>query len=306
VTDILSKNIDIAQTKIRDSIPLHRVGMSQIECPVNIQIDGDVFKTPAKVDAYVSLDEPQKGIHMSRLFLEIERQFEASALSTDLLINVAKGFLNSHKGISKSAYIKVSFEYMLKRKALLSNHSGWRTYPVSLWCSLGNDTKVGADVTIEYSSTCPCSAALSRQLIQMQFDREYEGKQTLESRNVRNWLGTEEAIAGTPHGQRSLGIIKTELNSTQIDLKFLTQMIDTLETAVATPVQAAVKREDEQEFARLNAANLMFAEDACRSMHNSLVKLNQFRGVITEARHLESLHAHDAVAIASSGSLEIV
>ena len=37
-----------------------------------------------------------------------------------------------------------------------------------------------------------------------------------------------------------------------------------MEAALGTPVQTAVKREDEQAFARLNAANLMFCEDAAR------------------------------------------
>ena len=39
-------------------------------------------------------------------------------------------------------------------------------------------------------------------------------------------------------------------------------LIDAVEGALKTPVQAAVKREDEQEFARLNGQNLMFCEDA--------------------------------------------
>ena len=40
--------------------------------------------------------------------------------------------------------------------------------------------------------------------------------------------------------------------------------IDLAEGALKTPVQSAVKREDEQAFARLNGRNLMFCEDAAR------------------------------------------
>ena len=48
--------------------------------------------------------------------------------------------------------------------------------------------------------------------------------------------------------------------------------IDRIESSLKTPVQAAVKREDEQEFARLNGQNLMFCEDAARRLQHELDK----------------------------------
>lgn len=297
-------DIDIAQTKISNSIRLDRVGMSQIECPTLVTIDQTpAVRTPAKIDAFVSLDEPQKGIHMSRLFLTIEKHMEATPLSPALLQVIARDFLASHEGISKSAHIRVSFDLLIKRPALLSQNRGWRSYPVSLWASVGETSRVGADIVVKYSSTCPCSASLSRQLIQRQFDHDLASKPDLNATDVRAWLGTEQAIAGTPHGQRSEGRIRTELQSAFTDLSFLAVMIDVLEAKLATPVQAAVKREDEQEFARLNAANLMFAEDACRRMYSGLMTLDIFAGTFIEACHIESLHPHDAVAKVSSGTL---
>ncbi|MCX6125369.1 MAG: GTP cyclohydrolase FolE2 [Proteobacteria bacterium] len=297
-------SIDVAQTQILDSVRLDRVGMSKIECPVLVSLDSaTMVRAPALVDAYVSLDQPQKGIHMSRLFLVVEKHLESGPVCPDLLQSLVNEFLVTHSGISQSAYVRVGFDLMIKRPALLSQNSGWRSYPVSLWASIGKSSRVGADVTMRYSSTCPCSAALSRQLIQSQFDKDFDPMSPLEARDVRSWLGTEGAIAGTPHGQRSEGKILTELNAVPKDLGFLVQMINSLESSLTTPVQAAVKREDEQEFARLNAANLMFAEDACRRMHRTLATLGIFKGTSVEARHIESLHPHDAVAIVTSGTL---
>jgi GTP cyclohydrolase I len=66
-------------------------------------------------------------------------------------------------------------------------------------------------------------------------------------------------------------------------------------------VQAAVKREDEQEFARRNAHGPMFCEDAGRRLKAALdgdARLSDWR---VEVAHLESLHPHDAVAIAAKG-----
>lgn len=156
---------------------------------------------------------------------------------------------------------------------------------------------------VRYSSTCPCSAALSRQLIQKQFDQDFAHDEDLKSSDVRKWLGTEQAIAGTPHGQRSEGRIQTELKAPASSVDFLSDIIEVLEKALGTPVQTVVKREDEQEFARLNAANLMFAEDAARRMHVALRGLGFLSGTFVEAAHIESLHPHDAVAKVGSGTL---
>ena len=73
-------------------------------------------------------------------------------------------------------------------------------------------------------------------------------------------------------------------------------LIDRLETALATPVQTAVKREDEQAFARLNAENLMFCEDAARRVAAVLADDARVQRYEARVAHYESLHPHDAVA----------
>jgi GTP cyclohydrolase I len=62
-----------------------------------------------------------------------------------------------------------------------------------------------------------------------------------------------------------------------------------------------VKREDEQAFAELNAANPIFVEDAARLFCEQLradPRVGDFRIV---ASHQESLHSHDAVSILTEG-----
>ena len=66
-------------------------------------------------------------------------------------------------------------------------------------------------------------------------------------------------------------------------------------------MQTAVKREDEQAFARLNAANLMFCEDAARRLRNALDDDPDVIDFWVQASHLESLHPHNAVAVAVKG-----
>jgi GTP cyclohydrolase I len=62
-----------------------------------------------------------------------------------------------------------------------------------------------------------------------------------------------------------------------------------------------VKRADEQEFARLNAANLMFCEDAARRVQAELNKDKTLDDFWIRVNHMESLHPHDAVAIVTKG-----
>ena len=73
----------------------------------------------------------------------------------------------------------------------------------------------------------------------------------------------------TPHGQRShanITVIPTKIGT---EFNFM-QLIDQMEDAIRTPVQTAVKRIDEQEFAKRTGENLMFAEDAARNLSHAL------------------------------------
>ncbi|MBL8273040.1 MAG: GTP cyclohydrolase I FolE2, partial [Xanthomonadales bacterium] len=81
----------------------------------------------------------------------------------------------------------------------------------------------------------------------------------------------------------------------------LVDLIDLAEGALKTPVQAAVKRVDEQAFALLNGANLMFCEDAARRLQQALDADERVADFWVRASHYESLHPHNAVAVASKG-----
>jgi GTP cyclohydrolase IB len=297
--------IDVAKTKMSNAQRLDQVGMNDIECPVIIKLNNQIEQmSPGRADAYVSLDEPQKGIHMSRLFLTLTETLSQQPISPKIIQDISDKFLKSHEGISQSAQVKVQFELMLKRPALLSANEGWRSYPISIWSiSKPGQKQMGVDITIKYSSTCPCSAALARQLIQEKFKSSFAQETTLSTEKMMEWLGKEESIAGTPHGQRSEGHIRLILASALPNLDFIVPLIDDVERAITTPVQAAVKREDEQEFARLNAANLMFAEDAVRRISAAVRHNELFLGTSCHVSHLESLHPHNAVARVATGQL---
>jgi len=280
---------------------LERVGMSGVELVLRLRdASGEIFRTPARADAAVSLDDENvKGIHMSRLFLSLNQRLADAELSLPLVNEILKDFVRTHQDMSTNSFLTLAYEHSLKRPALLSDHAGWRAYPIKIHSAYrGGTFQHQMQIRLTYSSACPCSAALSRQLIQQAFEKAFGERSEISHDEIFEWLGTQEAILAVPHSQRSHADVLVELDSGLEDFP-IESLIDYLERVIATPVQTAVKREDEQEFARLNGANLMFCEDAARKLKAALEQFDGVHDFRVEINHLESLHPHDAAAVAT-------
>ena len=276
------------------------VGMENIQMPVRVRdADGELQRSPAWVTAQVSLDRPDtRGIHMSRLYLALDRLLDAEAISPCLIRRLLREFPDSPEGLSGRARLRFDFEMLLRRPALRSDNSGWRSYPVTIAADMdANGLRIELGLSLLYSSTCPASAALSREAIQRRF-RETFGEGSVDAMAVFDWLGSEQGMAVTPHSQRSRADLRLLLEPSFDDLP-IAGLIDALEATLSTPVQTAVKRDDEQAFAELNAANTLFCEDAARRLQSHLLAEPRIADFALRVAHLESLHAHDAVAEAS-------
>ncbi|MEC4559441.1 GTP cyclohydrolase FolE2 [Pseudomonas inefficax] len=282
---------DIAAQTQEYALPLNWVGMCGIAQPV--RFEGRT--AAATVDAGVSLvDGSSRGIHMSRLYLALE-SLEHQPLTPLNIRQLLADFLSSHEGLSSAAYLRLRFEHLLKRPALISPLEGWKSYTVAVDARIENEMfHVELSVSVPYSSTCPCSAALARQLIQQQFQADFRQEQ-VDTSAVLQWLGSAEGILATPHSQRSSAQIQVRLHSKQQVLP-ITELIDRIEASLGTAVQTAVKRADEQAFALANGQNLMFCEDAARRLHKALRQIEWSTAFKLRVEHAESLHAHDAVA----------
>jgi GTP cyclohydrolase I len=220
---------------------------------------------------------------------------EQQPVTPALLRNVLQRFLDSHEDLSKNAYLRLHTNLLLKRPALVSPLAGWKAYPVSIEARLENQMfHVELKIDVTYSSTCPCSAALARQLIQQQFLQDF-GNTPLQHEDVLSWLGSANGIVATPHSQRSSAQLHVHLHL-QGEHLALTELINAAEAALGTAVQTAVKRADEQAFALANGQNLMFCEDAARRLNLALKRSDAVKAFHLKVIHAESLHAHDAVA----------
>ncbi|AZF55867.1 GTP cyclohydrolase I type 2 [Pseudomonas sp. R4-34-07] len=280
---------DIAAQASRQALPLDWVGMCGIALPVLLEDQ----RLPATADAGVSLDDGlARGIHMSRLYLALQA-FDQQPLTPALLRNVLQRFLDTHEDLSNNAYLRIHTHLLLKRPALVSPLDGWKRYPVSIEARLENQMfHVELKIDVAYSSTCPCSAALARQLIQQQFLEDFANT-PLRHADVLTWLGSTNGIVATPHSQRSSAQLQVHVQGDQLAI---VDLINAAEAALGTAVQTAVKRADEQAFALANGQNLMFCEDAARRLNLALKRSDAVKAFHLKVIHAESLHAHDAVA----------
>jgi len=301
LSDTMGAMPDVAtQTFARFGAPLDWVGMADIDAPIAFDGgDGIVRIAAAKVGAFVNLVRPDvRGIHMSRLYLMVDEHLGTQALDATSLDATLKAFLASHEGLADRARLDIRFDHLVRRRALRSDNSGWRAYPVTLEATRdAHGFRLELTTEVTYSSTCPASAALARQLIQERFATDFTPGTPLDRDTVLTWLGSEQGIVATPHAQRSVAHLRVRyVEGTALNLVGL---LDAVEGALGTPVQTAVKREDEQAFALANGGNLMFCEDAARRIQKVLDENPAIADFHVRLEHQESLHAHDAVAFTS-------
>lgn len=288
---------------------LERVGMTRVDVPIMTKAAGSLppFAStanmiPAQASGFVSLSDPEaRGIHMSRIYRIIAGELPQRPISFEHVSGLLDKLLETHQGISESAELTVSYSHLAAMPALLSGLEGWRRYPVFYrgYKQRGGNTVLDFGIRVTYSSTCPCSAALARQLNQKRFLETFGESGSTPNEKVADWLNEELSTGGEPHAQRSHGIVVLRYTNPTA-LPTIESLAAHLESALGTPVQTAVKREDEQEFARLNARNLMFSEDAARKLAQSIdgYPCSDF---LTHVTHFESLHPYDVQATATKG-----
>ena len=254
---------------------IQHVGISNFRLPLRVQTrDNGDLTLETSVTGSVSLDADKKGINMSRIM----RSFYKHADST-FSFGVIESALDDYKRDLESfdARIQMRFSFPMKVDSLRSGLSGWQYYDIALELAEqdGLRRKI-IHLDYVYSSTCPCSLELSEH-----------------ARRVRGQLAT-------PHSQRSVARVSVVLDDTANCLWF-EDLVGLCRAAVPTETQVMVKREDEQAFAELNAANPIFVEDAARLFAERLQADDRIADYRVIASHQESLHSHDAVSILTEG-----
>ncbi|SIS97512.1 GTP cyclohydrolase I [Roseivivax lentus] len=256
--------------------PIQHVGISNFRLPIayHTRDNGDLH-LETSVTGTVSLDADKKGINMSRIM----RSFYKHAEKT-FSFEVIEAALDDYKTDLESfdARINMRLRFPVKVDSLRSGLSGFQYYDIALeLVELEGVRRKVMHLDYVYSSTCPCSLELSE--------------------HARR----ERGVLATPHSQRSVARISVELKGE--DVLWFEDLIDLCRAAVPTETQVMVKREDEQAFAELNAANPIFVEDAARLFADQLQRDGRIGDYRVLASHQESLHSHDAVSVLTEGDL---
>ncbi|MFN8791094.1 MAG: GTP cyclohydrolase FolE2 [Bdellovibrionales bacterium] len=295
---------DVAQQRIPEfelaPPTLKWVGMSEVQMPVRWR----GHQIPVALQAQVNLkDGSKRGIHMSRLYQHLVQDLSTNELSWSGLHGLAQKFVVSQEGLSDCSRLQIQMQWPRLRSALKSELSGWRLYPVEMEVETGPGLDLAhLSVEILYSSTCPASSALSREVWKEDFSKKFQPSSSLSSSAVLGWIDSHSGMPAAPHAQRSRARVRVSFpvgsGCPEISAD---QLIDSLEQILTTPVQTAVKRVDEQEFARLNGQNPMFCEDAARRVQGWLESCKFLSGYHGLFEHQESLHPHNAVAEIESG-----
>lgn len=255
---------------------IQHVGISNFRLPISYHTRNNGYLTlETSVTGTVSLDADKKGINMSRIM----RSFYVHAEKT-FSFNVIEAALDDYKSDLESfdARINMRLSFPMKVNSLRSGLSGYQYYDIALELveTEGVRRKI-MHLDYVYSSTCPCSLELSEH-----------------ARRERGQLAT-------PHSQRSVARISVEVKNGKC--LWFEDLIDMCRRAVPTETQVMVKREDEQAFAELNAANPIFVEDAARLFAEQLQADPRIGDYRVLASHQESLHSHDAVSVLTEGTL---
>lgn len=282
---------DILKEKSKSSRPIDLVGIRDLKMPVRLT---SRQTASASLSVLVSLEDKEtRGIHMSRLYSSLHDYLSNNIVQFSGLKKVLMTAIKSQQGSSQSGRIRMEASLPVLRKALKSSLSGWREYPFYFELNYLKKKKTfqyiaGGEVL--YSSTCPCSASLSRRLIREGFAKHFSGKKSLKKQEVLEYLSDKKFLSATPHAQKSRAFFKLQLSEKSKDSFSVLKTVSAMEKSLGTPVQTAVKREDEAEFARLNAGNLMFCEDAVRRIALLFKDKKNILDYKIRVQHYESLH----------------
>jgi len=254
---------------------IQHVGISNFRLPIRFHTrdNGDLTLESA-VTGTVALDAGRKGINMSRImrsfYAHAERRF-----SFEVMEAVLDDYHDSLESADARLAMRLSFP--MRQASLRSGLSGYQYYDITLEVvATGGTRRRIMHLDYVYASTCPCSLELAEH------------------------ARAERGQLAVPHAQRSVARLSAVLAPGEGTLWF-EDLIDLCRAAVPTETQVMVKREDEQAFAELNAANPVFVEDAARLFAERLgaePRIGDYRVV---ASHQESLHSHDAVSVLTEG-----
>lgn len=263
---------DIQCTEPNIRMPIKQVGVENVEVPFKLESKyGGYHELIANVSMRTNLDENTKGISMSRLLLTL-KPYLALPLKHRLIKEILEDLLENVGGTE--SYMKFNFRLPIKRKSIKTENQ----FPLYYKCRFeGQRLRNARDefnfyqgAIVQYASYCPCSAELCGDLV-------------------------NKGTYGFPHNQRSFANVLIEV--IEPNYIWLEDIIEIVEAKIQTLPYPIIKREDEQEIARVAAQNPIFVEDAIRLISEGLNERGDIHDWVVKCTHEESIHTSEAIAV---------
>ena len=249
-------------------IPIYRVGITDLKLPIYITTKaGGQQHSVANIDVFVDLSADQKGTHMSRLAIGVQK-FTNQKLSQDLLINIADYILQ--KTEAETCHLIYKFPYFLTKLAPISKEPGIINHNIVFdLVKTKSSTKFYMTVDNTVTSLCPCSKELARDI-------------------------------GGAHNQRN--IIKVKCLTSKF--VWIEDIIDATNKCGSCEVYSVLKRPDEKFVTEEAYSNPSFVEDIVRKAFIEVKKIDGIDWFEVTTTSEESIHQHGATAKIDSAGVK--
>jgi GTP cyclohydrolase I len=249
---------DIQSTPDTRGIDIDEVGVSNLRYPLTFD-DGDLVQSGvAELEITVALPADRRGTHMSRMVLAVDAHLER--VNPRELHTAFKSIASLLDATDLRVALTLPVATRVHSPA--TANSGYQVHDLSLRGRLVSDSfLLETTVTTEVTTLCPCSKAIS----------DY-GAHNQRSRVSLTVEGHDDAPYPLP----------------------ASDLVQLIRDSASCPVYPVVKRPDERAITMAAYNNPKFVEDVIRDLTLGC----RDRGVPhrIEARNIESIHSHDAVA----------
>lgn len=257
---------DVQATKIK-SIPLNRVGISNLDFPIYVRTrQGSKVLCHSVVNMYVSLKHNLKGINMSRFSATLMRH-KFTSFSSNTIYRFLYKLQQSME--SQDAYIELNFKYFITKKAPVSKKDSVLAYNCSFIGHLGKNYRFLLRTEVPVTSLCPCSKTMS----------------------IKN---RSEGIGKGAHNQRGVITVTVEPKAGQKPV-WIEDLIALIEQQGSCELFSLLKRPDEKYVTERAYENPKFVEDIARDTAIALQNSNRVKWIKVKVENFESIHTHNAV-----------
>jgi GTP cyclohydrolase-4 len=279
------------------TLSLSRVGVTNVEKVIRIQVNGAEQLYSARLDCFVDLGPRQKGAHMSR-FEEVVNEaigevvLGESAFRAETLAQRIAERVRERQG-ARSAEVHIEARYPENKPAPVSGIATQEIYSLlGAAVASENGTRRLIGVRAQGMTACPCAQTLvqerSRERLQL------DGFTADEIERIF------EAVPVATHNQRGLGTLHIgcpEDCRTDIDAQLLLEIV---EESMSSEIYELMKRSDEGAVVEKAHRRPRFVEDCVREMIRGVLERMDFLGdrhfVSARQENLETIHQHNVQA----------